>query len=292
MKNRTIILSLILLLPFVPSMAQERDDERVLICYETPKPRFNGDDANNFKNWVDKHKCYPEEARKAGIEGRVTTLFTITKEGKLTKVRILRGIHPLLDQEAVRVIESAPQLWEPGKNHKGETEEMSLVFPVIFDGATKSFIIWISNNLNYPEDARKSGLEGRVYVKFKINELGKMVDAAVDCSTDKIFEDEALRVVKSAQDKWKPGRDATGKPVALGYAKLLRIDDVLCLKQRNTTGTGLSSLSFSPLSRLLSAHCVQWSIMLLTLICSTLSAITLRVSQNQSMKYCCQLRPI
>ena len=247
MKNRTIILSLILLLPFVPSMAQERDDERVLICYETPKPRFNGDDANNFKNWVDKHKCYPEEARKAGIEGRVTTLFTITKEGKLTKVRILRGIHPLLDQEAVRVIESAPQLWEPGKNHKGETEEMRLVFPVIFmlsdeeranavpaeymplnygpkernasfaDGATKSFIIWISNNLNYPEDARKSGLEGRVYVKFKINELGKMVDAAVDCSTDKIFEDEALRVVKSAQDKWKPGRDATGKPVALGY---------------------------------------------------------------------------
>ena len=107
MKNRTIILSLILLLPFVPSMAQEHDDERVLICYETPKPRFNGDDANNFKNWVDKHKCYPEEARKAGIEGRVTTRFTITKEGKLTKVRILRGIHPLLDQEAVRVIGSA-----------------------------------------------------------------------------------------------------------------------------------------------------------------------------------------
>ena len=247
MKNRTIILSLILLLPFVPSMAQEHDDERVLICYETPKPRFNGDDANNFKNCVDKHKCYPEEARKAGIEGRVTTRFTITKEGKLTKVRILRGIHPLLDLEAVRVIESAPQLWKPGKNHKGETEEMSLVFPVIFmlsdeertnavpgeymplnygpkernasfdDGATKSFISWISKNLNYPEDARKAGLEGRVYVKFKINELGKMVDAAVDCSTDKIFEDEALRVVKSAQDKWKPGRDATGKPVALGY---------------------------------------------------------------------------
>jgi len=247
MKNRTIILSLILLLPFVPSMAQEHDDEPVLICYETPKPRFNGGDANAFKNWVDKHKCYPEEAKKSRIEGRVTTQFTITKEGKLTKVRILRGVHPLLDEEAIRVIESAPQLWEPGKNHKGETEEMSLAFPVIFmlsdeeranavpgeymplnygpkgrnasfdDGTTKSFISWISNNLNYPEDARKSGLEGRVYVKFKINELGKMVDAAVDCSTDKIFEDEALRVVKSAQDKWKPGRDATGKPVALGY---------------------------------------------------------------------------
>ena len=247
MKNRTIILSLILLLPFVPSMAQEHDDERVLICYETPKPHFNGGDANDFKNWVDKHKCYPEEAKKSRIEGRVTTQFTITKEGKLTKVRILRGVHPLLDEEAIRVIESAPQIWKPATYRNGETVEVKFTFPVIFmlsdeeranavpgeymplnygpkernasfdDGTTKSFISWISNNLNYPEDARKSGMEGRVYVKFKINELGKMVDAAVDCSTDKIFEDEALRVVKSAQDKWKPGRDATGKPVALGY---------------------------------------------------------------------------
>ena len=83
-------------------MAQERDEERVLICYETPKPRFNDGDANDFKNWVDKHKCYPEEAKKSRIEGRVITKFTITKEGKLTKVRILRGVHPLLDQEAVR----------------------------------------------------------------------------------------------------------------------------------------------------------------------------------------------
>lgn len=132
MKNRTIILSLILLLPFVPSMAQEHDDERVLICYGTPKPRFNGGDANAFKNWVDKHKCYPEEAKKSRIEGRVTTQFTITKEGKLTKVRILRGVHPLLDEEAIRVIESAPQNWKPGLDYKGEPVDVTYTFPVIF----------------------------------------------------------------------------------------------------------------------------------------------------------------
>ena len=98
MKNRAIILSFFLLLPLVPAIAQKKD----------------------------------KQAKKAGIEGRVTTQFTITKEGKLTNVRILRGLHPLLDEEAVRVIESAPQLWEPAWNKKGEPTDVTYTFPVIF----------------------------------------------------------------------------------------------------------------------------------------------------------------
>ena len=133
MKIRTIILSLILLLPFVPSMAQEQDDEQFMICHETTKPRFNGGDANEFSKWVHEHKIYPEEAKKAGIEGRVYTRFTITKEGKLTNVKLIRGVHPLLDEEAIRVIESAPQIWKPGLNYKGEPIDVNYTFPVLFD---------------------------------------------------------------------------------------------------------------------------------------------------------------
>lgn len=132
MKIRAIILSLFLLLSLVPAFAQENDTEAILICYSTPKPTFNGEDANAFSKWINEHKHYPEEAKKAGIEGRVTTQFTITKEGRLTNVRILRGLHPLLDQEAVRVIESAPQVWKAAKNHKGEVLDNTYTFPVIF----------------------------------------------------------------------------------------------------------------------------------------------------------------
>ncbi len=77
------------------------------------------------------HKHYPEEVKKAGIEGRVVTQLTITKKGKLTNVKLLRGVHPLLDKEAIRVIESAPQLWKPGV-HKGEPIDVKYTFPVIF----------------------------------------------------------------------------------------------------------------------------------------------------------------
>jgi protein TonB len=96
------------------------------------KPSFNGGDANEFSKWVYEHKIYPEEAKKAGIEGRVYTRFTITKEGKLTNVKLLRGVHPLLDEEAIRVIKSAPQIWKPGLNYKGEPIDVNYTFPVLF----------------------------------------------------------------------------------------------------------------------------------------------------------------
>ena len=134
MKIRAIILSLFLLLPLVPAVAQEKG---VIVCGTcgrviNAKPSFDNGDANDFSVWVNEHKVYPEEAKKAGIEGRVTTQFTITKEGKLTNVRILRGVDPLLDEEAIRVIESAPQKWKPAKNKNGEPTDVTLTFPVIF----------------------------------------------------------------------------------------------------------------------------------------------------------------
>ena len=126
MNTRTILLSLFLLLPAFVLKAQERDG--YIIDQVTEKPSFDGGSASDFSKWVQAHKRYPEEAKKAGIKGRVVTCFTITKEGKLTDVRILRGVHPLLDEEAVRVIESAPQKWKAGKDYKGEPTETTFTF--------------------------------------------------------------------------------------------------------------------------------------------------------------------
>lgn len=60
-------------LPALVLHAQERNHENVLIEPNEQKPSFDGGDANMFKKWVDEHKIYPEEAKKAGIEGRVWT---------------------------------------------------------------------------------------------------------------------------------------------------------------------------------------------------------------------------
>ena len=132
MRIRAIILSFFLLLPTFVLNAQDRNNENVIIEPNEQKPSFDGGDANMFKKWVDENKIYPEEAKKAGIEGRVTTQFTITKEGKLTNVKLLRGVHPLLDREAIRAIVSAPQKWKAGLDYKGEPRDVTYTFPVIF----------------------------------------------------------------------------------------------------------------------------------------------------------------
>ena len=132
MRIRVIILSIFMLLPAFVLNAQERNEEKVIIEPNEIKPSFDGGDAIKFQKWVEEHRIYPEEAKKAGIEGRVTLQFTITKEGKLTNVKLLRGVHPLLDQEAIRAIESAPQKWKPGLDYKGEPRDVTFVFPVLF----------------------------------------------------------------------------------------------------------------------------------------------------------------
>lgn len=94
------------------------------------KPSFQGGDANQFSNWVNQHLVYPEAARENGIFGRVTLQFTIAKDGSVTNVKVLRGIHPTLDNEAVRVVSASPK-WTPGKQ-RGRVVPVTYTFPVIF----------------------------------------------------------------------------------------------------------------------------------------------------------------
>lgn len=77
-------------------------------------PTFMGQDKNAFSKWVKEHQRYPRKAKKAGIQGRVTVRFTIDEKGRMTDVKVVRGVHPLLDKEAIRVIKSAPKKWTAG----------------------------------------------------------------------------------------------------------------------------------------------------------------------------------
>ena len=59
---------------------------------------------------------YPEEALKDSLTGKVYVHFIITKMGKVKQVRIARGIQPILDSEAIRVVSSIPD-WKPGEQY-------------------------------------------------------------------------------------------------------------------------------------------------------------------------------
>lgn len=94
------------------------------------KPTFQGGDANSFAKWVNTQMKYPEEAKEKGIEGRVALSFTIAADGKVCDIKVVRGVDPIIDNEAVRVLESSPE-WTPGYKD-GKPIPIQFIFPVIF----------------------------------------------------------------------------------------------------------------------------------------------------------------
>lgn len=73
---------------------------------------------------------YPEEAIKAGIEGRVIVKFTVMEDGSIDSARIFKGVAPLLDEEAVRVVKEMPR-WKPGMQ-EGKAVRVYFTLPIQF----------------------------------------------------------------------------------------------------------------------------------------------------------------
>ena len=74
---------------------------------------------------------YPADARQKGIEGTVYTSFIVEKDGSVSEVKTIRGIHEEADTEARRVVQNFPK-WVPGKQN-GEPVRVRFVLPIKFN---------------------------------------------------------------------------------------------------------------------------------------------------------------
>ena len=73
---------------------------------------------------------YPEQAKKDSIEGRVVLSFVVETDGSITEPKVVRSVHPLLDEEALRVAKLMPK-WEPGYQN-GTPVRVKYNIPVTF----------------------------------------------------------------------------------------------------------------------------------------------------------------
>jgi TonB family protein len=89
-----------------------------------------------------------------------------------------------------------------------------------FPGGSDSLDNFLKNNLAYPEKAKLSHTQGRVYVGFMVDRNGKIVNPRILSSASEELDNEALRVV-GIMPPWKPGT-AGGSPVDVQY--ILPID--------------------------------------------------------------------
>jgi protein TonB len=77
---------------------------------------------------IGKNFKFPEMARQMGIQGRVFVNFVIEKDGSISNVTVARGVDPLLDDEAMRVVKGLPR-FQPAKQ-RGKPVRMQYTVPI------------------------------------------------------------------------------------------------------------------------------------------------------------------
>ena len=92
-------------------------------------PQYPGG-AEALLEFLNQNVQYPEEAEKAGIQGRVIATFVVEKDGSVSNAKVVKSVDPLLDAEALRVISAMPK-WKPGKQN-GQVVRVKYTVPLSF----------------------------------------------------------------------------------------------------------------------------------------------------------------
>ena len=108
---------------------EEVEEEAAPFVIVEDMPEFKGGEKALLKYIAD-HVVYPEMAKENDIQGTVYVGFVVNEKGKVTNVSILRGVDPLLDKEAIKVIENLPD-WKPGKQ-SGKNVKVRMQVPIKF----------------------------------------------------------------------------------------------------------------------------------------------------------------
>ena len=211
-------------------------------------PEFPGGMGECMK-FLSKNIKFPAQAAENGIQGRVIIQMVVTKEGDIAEAKVVRGVDPLLDAEALRVINSMPK-WKPGKQ-RGEAVNVKYTIPVMFKltgdnssdkkeadtqqeakvdengihqvceempefpGGMQECMKWLGKNIKYPTTAQEKGIQGRVIMQFVVERDGSITEPKVVRGVDPDLDKEALRVI-SIMPNWKPGKHK-GEAVRVKY---------------------------------------------------------------------------
>ena len=137
----------LVLLVCLPSFAQQKPVEKVdsdgVYLMPDQLPEFPGGIQAMMK-FLSTNIKYPVEAQKKGISGRVIVQFVIMEDGTLDQAKVIRGVDPLLDEEALRVVKSMPK-WKPGMD-RGEAVKVRFTAPIMFNLSRKD-----TPRPNFPE---------------------------------------------------------------------------------------------------------------------------------------------
>jgi len=112
----------------IPLDEGDNEEDQIFISVEQ-MPEFPGG-INALRRYIAENIQYPVLAQENDIEGTVILKFVVGKDGKVSNVQVLRGVDPLLDSEAIRVVKTLPK-FKPGYNN-GQPVKVWYTLPVMF----------------------------------------------------------------------------------------------------------------------------------------------------------------
>lgn len=217
----------------VSSKSREMNEQVFTVVEKMPS--FPGGDAELLK-YIATNIKYPKESQDNGEQGRVICSFIVGRDGSVNNPEVLRGMTPLLNEEAVRVINTMPR-WNPGmqrgkavavkytvpitfrlKSPVEETKEETLTVVDVmpqYPGGDHELLKFIAQSIKYPTDAQEAGVQGRVICSFVVDKKGNIVEPKIIRGIDPSLDAEALRVI-GMMPRWTPGRQ-DGKAVRVLY---------------------------------------------------------------------------
>jgi periplasmic protein TonB len=92
-------------------------------------PEFPGG-TDAVRRYIELTVTYPLQAIKQKLNGVVILSFDVNRQGAVDNIKVERGVHPMLDKEAIKAVENMPR-WKPGVRH-GKPVIVKFVIPVRF----------------------------------------------------------------------------------------------------------------------------------------------------------------
>ena len=229
-----LYVSFLLVLLTVNLLAQEHQNETPRI--DSPKvefvevpPSFPGGDDELMK-FLGENVKYPYAAKINGIQGTVFTRFTIHEDGTISNIHVVKGVHSLLNNEAIRVIKLMPK-WSPGRiDSKAVEVEFNLPIKFTVDNGKKGNLSknpilkdaevivdqepqldyegglpgFLAKNLKMPLELKLNDTSGTVYIEVVIDTLGEIGYMNVLKGVGFGCEDEVIRLMEISSGKWIP----------------------------------------------------------------------------------------
>ena len=116
---------------YVPvTVVEEEPEEQTIFEVVEQMPEFPNGGMAGLMQFLSKNIKYPTIAQENGTQGRVTVQFVVNKDGSIVDAKVIRGVDPYLDKEALRVIGTMPK-WKPGMQ-RGKPVRVKYTVPVMF----------------------------------------------------------------------------------------------------------------------------------------------------------------